>query len=86
MINFRLEKVIRCAQMAVDCLRASKLVTLGYICSSISFMSLTFLELYSIDFNLHVLINFSQLRYISQTHYLDFAYAMYSGNFVLKVV
>jgi len=49
-------------------------------------MSLKFLELYSIDFNLHVLINFSQLRYISQTHYLDYAYAMYSGNFVLKVV
>jgi len=31
MINFQLEKVIRCAQMSVDCLRASKLVTLGYI-------------------------------------------------------
>ena len=29
MINFLLEKVIRCAQMSVDCLRASKLVTLG---------------------------------------------------------
>jgi len=27
---FLLEKVIRCAQMPVDCLRASKLVTLGY--------------------------------------------------------
>ena len=32
MINFLLEKVIRCAQMSVDCLRASKLVTLGYAC------------------------------------------------------
>ena len=31
MINFLLEKVIRCAQMSVDCLRASKLVTLGYV-------------------------------------------------------
>ena len=31
MINFLLEKVIRCAQMSVDCLMASKLVTLGYI-------------------------------------------------------
>ena len=31
MINFLLEKVIRCAQMSADCLRASKLVTLGYI-------------------------------------------------------
>jgi len=30
MIYFLLEKVIRCAQMFVDCLRASKLVTLGY--------------------------------------------------------
>ena len=30
MINFLLEKVIRCARMSVDCLRASKLVTLGY--------------------------------------------------------
>jgi len=30
MIIFLLEKVIRCAQMSVDCLRASKLVTLGY--------------------------------------------------------
>jgi len=29
MINFLLEKVIQCAQMSVDCLRASKLVTLG---------------------------------------------------------
>jgi len=31
MIYFLLEKVIRCAQMSVDCLRASKLVTLGYV-------------------------------------------------------
>jgi len=30
MIYFLLEKVIRCAQMSVDWLRASKLVTLGY--------------------------------------------------------
>ena len=30
-IYFLLEKVIRCAQMPVDCLRASKLVTLGYV-------------------------------------------------------
>jgi len=30
MINFLLEKVIRCTQMYVDYLRASKLVTLGY--------------------------------------------------------
>jgi len=30
MINFLLEKVIRCAQMVVDCLRASKLVTRIY--------------------------------------------------------
>jgi len=29
MINFQLEKIIQCAQMAVDCLMASKLVTLG---------------------------------------------------------
>jgi len=29
MLIFQLEKVIRCAQMSVDCLRASKLVTLG---------------------------------------------------------
>ena len=29
MINFLLEKVIRCAQMSADCLRASKLVSLG---------------------------------------------------------
>jgi len=29
MIYFLLEKVIRCAQMPVDCLKASKLVTLG---------------------------------------------------------
>jgi len=29
MIYFLLEKVISCAQMSVDCLRASKLVTLG---------------------------------------------------------
>ena len=36
MINFQLEKVIRCAQMSVDCLRASKLVTLGYMTSIIS--------------------------------------------------
>jgi len=28
MIYFLLENVIRCAQMSVDCLRASKLVTL----------------------------------------------------------
>jgi len=32
MINFQLEKVIRYAQMSVDCLMASKLVTLGYVC------------------------------------------------------
>jgi len=32
MINFQLEKVIQCAQMSVDCFRASKLVTLGYAC------------------------------------------------------
>jgi len=31
MIFFLLEKVIRCAQMSVDCLRALKLVTLGYM-------------------------------------------------------
>jgi len=31
MINFLLEKVIRCTQMSADCLRASKLVTLWYI-------------------------------------------------------
>ena len=30
-INFLLEKVIRCAQLSVDCLMASKLVTLGYV-------------------------------------------------------
>jgi len=30
MIYFLLEKVLRCAQMPVDCFRASKLVTLGY--------------------------------------------------------
>jgi len=30
MIIFLPEKVSRCAQMYVDCLRASKLVTLGY--------------------------------------------------------
>jgi len=39
MIYFLLEKVIRCAQMPVDCLRASKQVTLGYLyysCSAIS--------------------------------------------------
>ena len=30
MIHFLIEKVIRCAQMFVDCLRVSKLVTLGY--------------------------------------------------------
>ena len=30
MIYFLLEKVIRCTQMSVDCLRALKLVTLGY--------------------------------------------------------
>jgi len=35
MINFLLEKVIRCAQMSVDCLRASKLVTLGYLFHSL---------------------------------------------------
>jgi len=33
MIYFLPEKVIRSAQMSVDCLRASKLVTLGYTCS-----------------------------------------------------
>jgi len=32
MIYFLLEIVIRCAQVPVDCLRASKLVTLGYLC------------------------------------------------------
>ena len=31
MIIFLLEKVTRCAQMSADCLRASKLVNLGYI-------------------------------------------------------
>ena len=31
MIYFLLEKVIRCAHISIDCLRASKLVTLGYI-------------------------------------------------------
>jgi len=32
MIYFLLETVIRCAQMYVDYLRESKLVTLGYLC------------------------------------------------------
>jgi len=31
MIYVLLEKVIRCAQMSVGCLRASKLVTPGYL-------------------------------------------------------
>ena len=45
MINFLLEKEIQCAQMSVDCLRASKLVTLGYVCGIGLFSYLTYLHL-----------------------------------------
>ena len=34
MIYFLLEKVIRCAQIPIDCLRALKLVALGYMSRS----------------------------------------------------
>ena len=43
MIYFVLEKIIRCAQMSVDCLRASKLVTLGYIGRLVFFSILLFI-------------------------------------------
>ena len=51
MIYFLLEKVIRYAKMPVDCLRASKLVTLGYLLTHdrcISFQLRQFLQMFFI--------------------------------------
>jgi len=46
MINCLLEKVIRCAQMSVDCLRASKLVTLGYILQHYVYVGYSLIEVF----------------------------------------
>jgi len=43
MIIFLPEKVILCTQMYVDCLRASKLVTLGYTCVFVSWSRISWM-------------------------------------------